>query len=164
MYADIGQCFSIGSGVAVSILDINGLGISIEQLDEAQVEVFSKASYEFSLLEYRDAQTYRSRQALFASQMLFVATLCFIKLSIVVLLWFITPAQEHKRLLLATAAFVTITGIISEITEAFQCHVPNTWMSLGGNTCFDLVSLFKRVKQCLKFTFYRSRFGDILAS
>ncbi|KAI4142568.1 MAG: hypothetical protein LQ340_007302 [Diploschistes diacapsis] len=73
--------------------------------------------------------------------MLFVATLCLIKLSIVILLWLITPAEDHRRLLMVTAAFVVVTGLVSEFTEAFQCRVPSTWDFLGNNQCFDQVSL-----------------------
>ena len=155
------QSLSIGSGVAVSFLDMNGLGVAVEQLTPSQIDAFSKVSSGF-----RSSPSYilTGIQALFASQMLFVATLCFIKLSIVVLLWLITPAREHRRLLMATAAFVAVSGIVSEFTEAFQCQVPDTWRSLGGNKCFDQVtSLCWTVESEQRLTRFRWHSGGILA-
>ncbi|KAF2232338.1 hypothetical protein EV356DRAFT_250308 [Viridothelium virens] len=113
--------FCIGSGIAVSILDVHGLGAPGETLTTNELDTASKALY--------------------AGNLLFIASLALAKLSIVVLIHQITPSESHRRLNYAISALVTVAAVTSIFAEAFQCALPTVWL-LSGARCINRIALW----------------------
>ncbi|KAL9079934.1 MAG: hypothetical protein Q9157_001226 [Trypethelium eluteriae] len=144
--ADFKKLFCIGSGIAVSILDVHGLGAPGETLTTNELDTASKALY--------------------AGNLLFIASLALAKLSIVVLIHQITPSESHRRLNYAISALVTVAAVTSIFAEAFQCALPTVWL-LSGARCINRVSCsnilqfrLKLIKDMLKIALW-SYFGTV---
>ena len=87
-----------------------------------------------------------SIQSAYAAELLYVPSLCFVKLSVALLLRSITPDVCHNRIILAIAITTALWAASSELAIAFQCHLPIPWIFLG-NTCINRVS-FTSVTVC----------------
>lgn len=120
----ISLLFDIGAGIAVSFQAANGLGKPKSALNEAQIQIFSKSGYAVGFLH--------------------LATLCFAKLSIIVLLRLLSPSKLHQRLGMWIGIFIATWGAVSEIASAFQCGLPDAWNSFG-NTCYSRTSFWRSV-------------------
>jgi hypothetical protein len=75
---------------------------------------------------------------MYAMETLYIGTLCFAKLSIILLLRAISPNQRHQRLSLALGTFILGWGLLSLIVALFQCAPPNLWQTMSGS-CYDRV-------------------------
>ncbi|KAK0510420.1 hypothetical protein JMJ35_006852 [Cladonia borealis] len=105
--------FSIGQCVAVSIQVNNGLGQHVEALSSSQRATFQQTGY--------------------AGDLLFIINLCFAKISVLILLWTISPVRIHHRMAQIIGVIIIVWALTSEFVAAFQCSIPDTWASLGNN-------------------------------
>lgn len=74
-----------------------------------------------------------------------VGTLCFAKLSILLLLRTISPVKSHRNTILVVECTIIFWAFTAELVAAFQCHPPNTWQFIG-NTCIKRVFYLHRHK------------------
>ncbi|KAL8898487.1 MAG: hypothetical protein Q9207_006670 [Kuettlingeria erythrocarpa] len=111
----------IGSGIAVCVLDANGLGSALRGIDVEQRTRFAKSA--------------------FAANLLFIATLCFAKLSIILFLNLITRQPRHRLLGNSLGAFIILWSIVEFVAAAFTCKTPATW-DIFGSRCFDRVTFW----------------------
>ena len=74
-------------------------------------------------------------QSGYASDRLFIGNLCFAKLSVVLLLWTLSPVRLHRRMALALGLAIIFWA---EFVAAFQCSTPESWR-LIGNKCINQV-------------------------
>lgn len=81
-------------------------------------------------------------QSGYALGFLHLATLCFAKLSIIMLLRLLSPSKLHQRLGMWIGIFIGTWGAVSELAFAFQCGLPDAWDSFG-NTCYSKVRHFR---------------------
>lgn len=77
-------------------------------------------------------------QSGYASDLLFIGNLCFAKLSVVLLLWTLSPVRLHRRMALALGLAIIFWAFTSEFVAAFQCSTPKSWRFIG-NKCINQV-------------------------
>lgn len=77
-------------------------------------------------------------QAGYSADLLYITALAISKVSVLVLLWKITPVDVHRRVTLGVGSFIAAWTLASFFASAFQCSVPDTWMILSQH-CFDRV-------------------------
>jgi hypothetical protein len=111
---------NVGAGVAVSIAAEHGLGRSPDALTEEQLVLMQKALY--------------------VSELFYVLTLCLAKLSLIVLLYFLSQLTSHRPKVLATGGAIVIWALTSIFAVSFQCRTPDVWNIVSGS-CIDTVSL-----------------------
>ncbi|KAK3172404.1 hypothetical protein OEA41_005725 [Lepraria neglecta] len=75
-------------------------------------------------------------QSGYASDLLFIGNLCFAKLSVVLMLWTLSPVRLHRRIALALGLAIIFWAFTSEFVAAFQCSTPESWR-LIGNKCIN---------------------------
>ncbi|KAH8722992.1 hypothetical protein GQ44DRAFT_621643 [Phaeosphaeriaceae sp. PMI808] len=64
----------------------------------------------------------------YASEFLYILSICFSKLSLLVLFYTIVAVQRvHRRLVVGFGGFVLVWSIASLIVVAFQCELPRPW-------------------------------------
>ncbi|KAF1912034.1 hypothetical protein BDU57DRAFT_77020 [Ampelomyces quisqualis] len=99
--------FAIGFFITVSILATEGLGIRAPTTDE-RLEMLMKGYY--------------------ASEFLYISSICFSKLSLLVLFHAIVARQRtHRRLVLGFGFFIVIWSMASIVAVALQCQIPRPW-------------------------------------
>ena len=77
-------------------------------------------------------------QAGYSADILYIIALAISKVSVLVLLWQITPVAVHRRLTLGVGLFIAGWTLASFFASVFQCPFPNTWTILSKR-CFDRV-------------------------
>lgn len=112
---------SIGYAVSLSMEAVNGLGRHMSSLDEGQLQKVHQLNY--------------------ASAFLYAGTLSCTKLSVVALLWSISPKALHRRWCFAIGVLVTIWTVTSVFVIAFQCQIPKTW-ELNGKKCISEIAFW----------------------
>lgn len=122
------QIFSIADSVAVSQQVHAGLGQHSQTLGTAQ---FSKGT------DFEDTSrpaVINEVQSIYASNLVMIGSLCFAKLSVLMLLRTISPIKRHRHIILGIGGTVTLWAVSAGLVTAFQCHLPNPWMAMG-NVC-----------------------------
>lgn len=86
--------------------------------------------------------------------------LCLAKMSMLTLLWIISPVKLHHRMVLMLGALVIVWALTSEFVVVFQCSIPDTWAILQNN-CINHVSpaMLKPSAGLWLLTEYRMLFG-----
>jgi hypothetical protein len=75
----------------------------------------------------------------YASELLYISSICFSKLSILVLFYNIVASQRmHRRLVLSVGVFSLSWSAASLLAVAFQCELPRPW-ELMTLRCFNTV-------------------------
>ncbi|KAH8808490.1 hypothetical protein F5884DRAFT_676219 [Xylogone sp. PMI_703] len=100
----------------LSSMVTNGLGKYQDSLSSLEIERFEKFGY--------------------ASQLVYVPALLLAKISSVVYLRALSPAEFYEYFTLALGLFIVIWGVASEFAIAFQCGLPYPW-AIISSTCFD---------------------------
>jgi hypothetical protein len=82
----------------------------------------------------------------YAFDLLYVATLCFAKLSVLVLFYYVVVQQAQqqwaqRQLVLGFAIFISLWTVTSLLAVGFQCKLPKPWEIFTLN-CFNRVSRF----------------------
>lgn len=77
-------------------------------------------------------------QAGYSADLLYIIALAISKVSVLVLLWQITPVAVHRRMTLGVGSFIAAWTLASFFASVFQCSTPDTWMILSQH-CFDRV-------------------------
>jgi hypothetical protein len=76
----------------------------------------------------------------YASEMLYMSSICFAKLSLLVLFYTVVAAQRtYRRLVLGFGIFIGTWSIASIVGIAFQCQLPRPWETMTLR-CFNKVS------------------------
>ena len=70
--------------------------------------------------------------------LLYIGTLCFAKLSNIILLHFISPENRHRKVGLALGVFIAFWSFLSLFVAVFQCRPPDVWKSVDGH-CYNRV-------------------------
>ena len=88
---------------------------------------------------------------------------CFAKLSVLVLLWTVSPFRLHHGIALVIGAIIIVWALTSEFVAAFRCRIPDTWALLRNN-CINHVSppILTPSAVLRLLTEYRTLFGLIL--
>ncbi|RFU29813.1 hypothetical protein B7463_g6522, partial [Scytalidium lignicola] len=102
--------------VILSSMVANGLGQYQDTLNSPEIEKLEKFGY--------------------ASQLLYVPALLLAKMSSVIYLRALSPAQLYDQATLGFMLFIAIWGTTSEFAIAFQCKLPHPWAIIAGK-CFD---------------------------
>jgi hypothetical protein len=77
----------------------------------------------------------------YASEFLYISSICFSKLSVLVVLYTVVAAQRtYRRLVLGFGAFISAWSVVSIIVVAFQCQLPRPWEMMTLR-CFNTVSI-----------------------
>ena len=79
-------------------------------------------------------------QAGYSADLLYIIALAISKISVLVLLWQLTPVTSHRQLTLGVGLFIAAWTLASFFASCFQCPVPATWMILDQD-CFDRVRI-----------------------
>jgi hypothetical protein len=75
----------------------------------------------------------------YASEFLYISSLCFSKLSLVVLFYAVVVSQRtHRRVVLGFGMLLIIWSIVSVIAVALQCQLPRPWQMMTLR-CFNTV-------------------------
>jgi hypothetical protein len=74
----------------------------------------------------------------YASQFLYISSLCFSKLSLIVLFYTVVIQRTHRLLVSAFGAFIVVWSVSSIVVVAFQCELPRPWQMMTLR-CFDAV-------------------------
>jgi hypothetical protein len=100
----------------------------------------------------------------YASEFLYISSLCFSKLSLLVLFYTVVAIQRTHRLLVsAFGAFIVIWSIASIVVVAFQCKLPRPW-EIMTLQCFNTVSLTHRLYiYSIDANFISEHFGSSIA-
>lgn len=114
--------FSIGQSIAISFQA--SLNRPIDGLNDSQLQRFQQSAY--------------------AAELLYIPSLCLAKLSVALLLRSITPSVPHNRFIFAIGVTTVLWAASSELSVAFQCHLPNPWRFFG-NTCVNRKALWNAV-------------------
>lgn len=80
-------------------------------------------------------------QAGYSADLLYIIALAISKVSVLVLLWQITPVAVHRRMTLGVGSFIAAWTLASFFASVFQCSTPDTWMILSQH-CFDRTSFW----------------------
>ncbi|EED18763.1 conserved hypothetical protein [Talaromyces stipitatus ATCC 10500] len=110
------QVFDIAQGIATSTATANGYGEHIGTLTDDQVTTVMKSQY--------------------AAGILSIVSLASSKVSYVMFVRSITAAPLDRRIALVIIILLSIWGVVSVITVAFQCQPLPTWDYLTGK-CYD---------------------------
>jgi hypothetical protein len=114
--------FAIGLFITVYILATKGLGISGPTTDE-RLNILMKGYY--------------------ASEFLYISSLCFSKLTLLVLFHVIVAGQRTlRRLVLGFGALISIWTIASIAAVALQCQLPRPWEMMTLR-CFNTVCVLQ---------------------
>lgn len=123
-YSDcLAQIFSIGELVTVLGLDGNGLGKPIQTLSTDKSNRFQQYSY--------------------ATDVLYVLNLGLTEISVLLLIYNITPVRGQQVAVLIVLGFTALWTISSVIALLLQCHVPQTWQFIN-HQCINRVSRSRR--------------------
>jgi hypothetical protein len=77
----------------------------------------------------------------YASEFLYISSLCFSKLSLLVIFYTVVAVQRTNRLLVsAFGAFIVVWSLVSLLVVAFQCEFPRPW-ELMTLRCFNTVRI-----------------------
>lgn len=112
---------SAAQSATLSVQTYNGVGRPFESLTISQIRTYEKAGY--------------------SADLLYIIALAVSKVSVLVLLWQLTPVTSHRRLTLGVGLFLAAWTIASFFASCFQCPIPETWMILDQD-CFDRVSFW----------------------
>ncbi|KAM0797723.1 hypothetical protein BDR22DRAFT_809981 [Usnea florida] len=112
---------SAAQSATFSVQTYNGVGRRFESLTISQVRTYEKAGY--------------------SADLLYIIALAVSKVSVLVLLWQLTPVTSHRRLTLGVGLFIAAWTLASFFAACFQCPAPETWMILGQD-CFDRMSFW----------------------
>lgn len=105
--------------IATSIATTHGYGEHIKTLSESQLTAMLKSQY--------------------AAQILSIVCLASSKISYVMFLRSITAVPADRKIALIFIVVLSLWGLVSVITVAFQCQPLPTWDYLKGK-CYDRVS------------------------
>jgi hypothetical protein len=112
------QIFAIGLSITSLILAFQGLGAASPQAT-LRLDTLMKGYY--------------------ASEFLYISSICFSKLSLLVLFYTVVAAQRIQRhIVLGLGLFVVTWSISSIIVVAFQCQLPRPW-EIMTLRCFNTV-------------------------
>jgi hypothetical protein len=129
------QFTSIGSGIAVSLQTVHGLGRGISVLTADQITGYQKVCCWSTVVILTNCS-----QAEYANKLLYIATLALAKLSIISLLMILTASDLHRNLGIALACIISLWGFVSEFVGAFECGSSEPWQFLDSTTrCLDQV-------------------------
>ncbi|KUJ13412.1 uncharacterized protein LY89DRAFT_158151 [Mollisia scopiformis] len=112
---------STGELVTILGLDSNGLGSPIQTLSKEQVLRFQKYSY--------------------STDVLYVLNIGLTEISILRLIYSLTPVKNQKIVALMAIGFTTLWTISSLFALLFQCHLPHVWQFID-NRCINKVSFW----------------------
>jgi hypothetical protein len=77
----------------------------------------------------------------YASEFLYISSICFSKLSLLVVCYTVVAVQRtYRRLVLSFGAFIFTWSISSILVVAFQCQLPRPWQVMTLR-CFNTVSI-----------------------
>ncbi|MCJ1249705.1 hypothetical protein MMC30_006931 [Trapelia coarctata] len=127
---------SIGSGIAVSLQAVNGLGRNLDTLSPSEIDIFSKVR---SLVVDESAMLMES-QSNFATGFLYVVTLCIAKFSIVMWCATISPLKKHEQFAGGVSGFIISGSFICITAIADQCRLPGPSPVHG---CSDRTGIFE---------------------
>ncbi|KAH8703269.1 hypothetical protein BGW36DRAFT_369075 [Talaromyces proteolyticus] len=108
--------FDIGQAIATSMATANGYGEHIITLSDEQKTDIMKSQY--------------------AAEILSIVSLACSKISYVMFVRGITAVPIDRKVALAFIVFLSVWGLVSVITVAFQCQPLPTWDYLTGK-CYD---------------------------
>lgn len=77
-------------------------------------------------------------KAYYASELLYVSSLCFSKLSIVVLFYNVVVLRTHRMFVLSFGISIFLWSLASLTAAAFQCSFPRPWEMMTLR-CFNMV-------------------------
>jgi hypothetical protein len=112
------KVISAGEISTVLGLDVNGLGSPTQTLSSDQLIRFQQYSY--------------------SADILYVLNLGLTDISVLLLIYSLTPVTIKKTATLLAIGFTTLWTISSLITLLFQCHLPHPWQFID-NQCIDTV-------------------------
>lgn len=112
---------SAAQSITFCVQTYNGVGRLLESLTTSQVATYEKAGY--------------------SADLLYIIALAISKVSVLVLLWQITPVAVHRRMTLGVGSFIAAWTLASFFASVFQCSTPDTWMILSQH-CFDRTSFW----------------------
>ncbi|KAH7381312.1 hypothetical protein DE146DRAFT_282001 [Phaeosphaeria sp. MPI-PUGE-AT-0046c] len=108
--------FAIGLSATILILAFQGLG-ALDPVSTTRLNILMKGYY--------------------ASEFLYISSICFAKLSLLVLFYTVVAAQRaQRRVVLGLGVFVVTWSMSSMIVTAFQCQLPRPWEMMTLR-CFD---------------------------
>jgi hypothetical protein len=132
--------FAIGLFITVSILATEGLGVSGAATDE-RLDILMKGYY--------------------ASEFLYISSMCFSKLSLLVLFYGIVAVQRTlRRLVLGFGIFILVWSMASIVAVALQCQIPRPWEMMTLR-CFNTVCIIQRHEKLSMGTNLGSEFSGL---
>ena len=82
---------------------------------------------------------------MYSFNILFIMSQCFARMSVISLIWNITPVSSHRRsaqIVFAATLLWTTTALFG---LAFQCHLPRPW-DIANNVCIDRIAFYTFVE------------------
>jgi hypothetical protein len=80
----------------------------------------------------------------YASEFLYISSICFSKLSLLVLFYNVVAVRRmHRRLMFGFGTFIVIWSMTSLVVVAFQCELPRPWEMMSLR-CFNTVRAVHR--------------------
>lgn len=77
----------------------------------------------------------------YASELLYISSLCFSKLSIIVLFYNVVVLRTHRLFVFAFGVCIFTWSVASAAAVALQCELPKPWEMMTLR-CFNTVSIF----------------------
>lgn len=84
-------------------------------------------------------QIANTSKAQYAAFLLYIISVCLAKMSVVAMIWYITPNQRDRRILWGTGGIIIAWAFIAFWVSAFECHSPHVWNLYNGR-CINRVS------------------------
>jgi hypothetical protein len=78
-------------------------------------------------------------KAYYASELLYISSLCFSKLSILVLFYNVVVLRTHRMFVMSFGVCIFVWSLASLAAVAFQCSFPRPWEMMTLR-CFNTVS------------------------
>lgn len=78
-------------------------------------------------------------KAYYASELLYISSLCFSKLSILVLFYNVVVLRTHRMFVMSFGVCIFVWSLASLAVVAFQCSFPRPWEMMTLR-CFNTVS------------------------
>ncbi|KAI9704507.1 MAG: hypothetical protein M1820_005581 [Bogoriella megaspora] len=111
--------FVSGQSAATVVQIANGFGKPLITQTPSTIDTILKAGY--------------------AANLLYVISICLSKLTVLVLLYVITPVQRNMHIVQGVGATIIAWTMSAFLVVAFQCHTPETWQVVT-NRCIDQFS------------------------
>ena len=135
-HAAVSQLFAIGQTTTIAVSASDGLGQSTTSLSSSKISNVLKVSD--ARIACSHGPTADICQTQYTADLLYVFSLCFSKLSVLAMIWNITPAKHERRITWGLIICIICWAFVAEFVLAFQCHPPSPWEYQSG-TCINRV-------------------------